>query len=142
MKPLLTAALVLLIPAAAPAADDKADIQGKWTAKVGPNEDVPIVVEFKDKAILVTVMADDNQEIKFEGEYKLDDAKNPKQIDLVNFTSPEGERTEDNLGIYELKGDELRICTGGPGQARPTEFLPHEEGGRGTVTLRREKKAD
>lgn len=46
---------------------------------------------------------------------KLDPATSPKEIDL----------TGDGLvqpGIYELKGDELKICFDQSGKTRPTEF--------------------
>ena len=48
--------------------------------------------------------------------YKLDPAKKPKWIDLV-----EGERTR--LAIYELDGDTLRVCFAeGSSKERPTAF--------------------
>ncbi len=131
-------------PKPADAKSDIAKIKGKWTAKVGPNEDTPVTVEFKDKEVVVTVEAGDGNEIMINGEYKLDEKATPKRIDLTKFQSPEGETSPDNLGIYELKDDELKICTGGPGAERPTEFSPHEEGGKGTIVLKRvkEKKVD
>jgi uncharacterized protein (TIGR03067 family) len=133
-----------------PKKDAKSDaekIVGKWTAKVGPNADTPITVEFKVKdqketgEVLVTVEAGDGNEIMITGRYKLDEKAKPKTIDLVDFKSPDGEKSEDNLGIYELNDDELKICTGGAGAERPTVFADMDNvGGKGTILLKRLKE--
>lgn len=149
MRNLLTTGLisVSLLAVAVGAQDakqaDKADlakIKGKWSAKVGPNADVPITIEFTDKQINVTIDAGDGNETVISGEFKIDESKSPKAIDLTGFQSGDGEKMEDNLGIYEINGDEMKICTGGPGQPRPSEFIPMEDNGRGTVVLKRLKQ--
>ena len=48
--------------------------------------------------------------------YVLDETWNPKWIDFDDGRPPR------ILGIYALEGDRLTICTGGPGEARPTAF--------------------
>ena len=66
------------------------------------------------------------------GTYKIDPSKKPRHIDLTV-------REKEINAIYEFKDDTLRICAGGPGDERPTEFKS-EEGGRSMlITLRREK---
>lgn len=40
--------------------------------------------------------------------FVLDPSKNPKWIDLTEVV--EGEKVKPSLGIYELKGDDLKIC--------------------------------
>ena len=40
--------------------------------------------------------------------FVLDPAKNPKWIDLTEVV--EGEEVKPSVGIYELKGDDLKIC--------------------------------
>jgi RNA polymerase sigma factor (sigma-70 family) len=49
--------------------------------------------------------------------FTLDSSKRPKEIDLV---MPADRSTW--KGIYELKGDELKICTAAPNEGRPTAF--------------------
>ncbi len=131
--------LLVATPAFAQSQADLAKLKGKWTAKVGPNQDIPIVIEFKEKAIEIAVMTGDGQDINLKGEFKIDDTAKPKSIDLLNISSPDGGSLGDNKGIYDLTGDTLKICTGGPNNDRPTEFFPNEDTGRGTITLTRVK---
>jgi uncharacterized protein (TIGR03067 family) len=107
---------------------DLAKIQGKWSAKVGPNKDIPITVAFKDQTatILITI---EGEERTIKGEFKLDETKSPKQWDWTKFESPTGEKVPENLAIYKVEGDKLTICSGGPGNAeRPKEFKEGEGG--------------
>ena len=138
---MLCALLVVVSPAVALAQGqaDIAKLKGKWTAKVGPNQDIPIVIEFKEKEIAITVTIGEGQDISLTGEYKIDDSAKPKSIDLLNFKSGDGGQLGDNKGIYTIDGETMKLCTGGPGNDRPTEFFPLEEGGRGTFTLTRVK---
>ncbi len=53
--------------------------------------------------------------------FKLDPNANPKQIDLIRSKA-----NQKALGIYALKGDELRLCYGEPGASRPKDFKPGE----------------
>ena len=153
LKKLVLGVVVLGVVSAVARADDpkpasaKTDIEkfkGKWTGKVGPNQDIPITVEFREKEVVVSVDAGDGNQVNITGEFKLDEKASPKRIDFVKFQSPEGEAMPDNLGIYELKEDELKVCTGGPGMERPTEFVAMQDGGHGTIVLTRlkEKKVD
>ncbi len=65
------------------------------------------------------------------GPFKLDTKKSPKWIDM----GLKGEV----LGIYELKGDMLRLCLAGPGKKRPAEFKSTREGGEALIELKRAK---
>jgi uncharacterized protein (TIGR03067 family) len=51
---------------------------------------------------------------------KLDPTKTPKAIDFKPLQGPNKGLTA--LGIYEVKGDELRICYAEVGKERPAEF--------------------
>lgn len=46
----------------------------------------------------------------------LDETSNPKRIDFDDGRPPR------ILGIYKLERNRLTVCTGGPGEPRPTEF--------------------
>jgi uncharacterized protein (TIGR03067 family) len=52
--------------------------------------------------------------------YKIDAGKTPKQIDINEHVK--GFSTGPAYGIYQLDGDELRICLPALGKERPTEF--------------------
>jgi RNA polymerase sigma factor (sigma-70 family) len=69
-----------------------------------------------------------------EGTYKLDPAKNPKEI---TFTTDE-RGTE--LGIYKLDGDTLTICLEANGNDRPTEFATKEGSMVNLIVFKRVKK--
>jgi uncharacterized protein (TIGR03067 family) len=147
---LALAALILAASASVTLAQDKdakkddalkgdlAKIQGKWTAMVGPEKNIPIVVEFKDKTanILVTVQ---ERELKIKGEIKLDESKTPKEWDWTKFETPDGNNVEDNLAIYKFDGDKLILCSGGPGGKRPTEFKEGDGGAPNLVEFTRVK---
>ena len=46
--------------------------------------------------------------------------KKPKAFDMTPDDGPH--KGETIKGIYEVTGDEFRVCHGDPGQERPTEF--------------------
>ena len=56
------------------------------------------------------------------GSYVLDPTRNPKWIDFIRGESPES-----FPAIYELSGDRLRLCFGGPTSPRPTGFVSEKE---------------
>lgn len=109
-------------------AGDLAKLQGKWKTLVGPNKDATVVVEFKDEAVTLNVTLADGRTFDLKGIVKLDEAAKPKTLTWTKFKSPSGDDVEDNLAIYELKDDELKTCSGGPGNPRPSEFKQGEGG--------------
>lgn len=54
------------------------------------------------------------------GTAKLNSAKNPNTIDITDADGPYQGKTL--LGVYAVKGDELKECFAPPGEARPTTF--------------------
>jgi uncharacterized protein (TIGR03067 family) len=113
------------------AGDKKGSIQGTWKALKktfgGKDELVP-----EGKSITVTFGAGGkftvNDEGKIEeGSYKVDDSKKPRHLDV---TMKKGEKVETMPAIYEVTGDNLKICImGGAKKAddktplmRPTSF--------------------
>jgi uncharacterized protein (TIGR03067 family) len=55
------------------------------------------------------------------GTAKLNSAKTPKTIDITDVNGPYEGKTL--LGIYAVKGDELKECFAPPGEARPAKFV-------------------
>jgi uncharacterized protein (TIGR03067 family) len=70
------------------------------------------------------------------GTHKFDPAKKPAQVDAP-VTEGEG-KGDTMLGIYELKGDTLRVCFDPKGKKRPTDFASKSE--RMTAVVERQKK--
>ena len=68
------------------------------------------------------------------GTVKIDPSKKPKQIDIAKREG--GTMT----GIYELTGDDLKVCLDPEGKERPTEFKTKESSMIGTMVLKRLKK--
>jgi uncharacterized protein (TIGR03067 family) len=71
----------------------------------------------------------------YDGVFTIDVEATPARIDIDFVEGPEaGNRAE---GIYELAGDELRLCLGLVGAARPTAFATSPGSGHALERLRR-----
>jgi uncharacterized protein (TIGR03067 family) len=70
------------------------------------------------------------------GTHKLDATKKPGQVDAP-VTEGEGKGAT-MLGIYEFKGDTMKVCFDPQGKERPTNFTPKE--GHFVATIERDKK--
>jgi uncharacterized protein (TIGR03067 family) len=112
-------------------AGDKADLkkevskfQGTWTFESS---------EFDGKALpagelkgLILIFEGDKHTVKKGDEVmqvgiqKLDPSKTPKAIDVT--ITEGGSKGAVMLGIYEIKGDTLRVCFAAQGKTRPTQF--------------------
>jgi uncharacterized protein (TIGR03067 family) len=117
------------------AKEDAERIQGKWKVIAGVYNGKPLAK--KDPLIWTVtrshfVYGNDSQHA-----YKLNPAKKPKQIDLTVVRSKAGDKVDRVVlgGIYELKGDMLRICVGY--RDRPKDFKAGV--GRNLFTLKRLK---
>lgn len=116
-------------------------LQGTWVAvsreengqRVPPEELKHITVSFRGDKF--TVRRGDK--VIQAGTQKLDPTKKPKTLDA---TATEGEdKGTTLLGIYELKGDTLRVCFAAKGKSRPTEFKTKANSGRFLVVLKRQE---
>jgi uncharacterized protein (TIGR03067 family) len=125
--PLACVALLALV-AASPAEDakeaaakEKKLMEGTWDI-VSVTVDGNDVPKPEEKATLV--VKGDTWAIKVgdtvnqEGTFKIDPTIKIKTIDVMQ-TKPDG---SNRIGIYELKGDEMKICLVGDGKDRPTAF--------------------
>jgi uncharacterized protein (TIGR03067 family) len=141
--PSALAVVLAVLVAAAPtagAAPEKNDLLGTWrvTSITQGGETVP--EEFLKKLGVRMRFTENKLLLQAEGKedetatYKIDAKKTPHEIDITDDKN----RTE--KGIYELKGDTLRICFADPGNSRPTRFTA-EKGTKTTlIELRRDKK--
>ncbi len=115
-------------------------IQGTWrfTAEVMDGKAVP-----KDKLAKTTVTfagdkwtVRDGDTVVQAGTHKFNPGKKPAQVDAV-VTEGEGKGTT-MLGIYELKGNTMKVCFDPQGKARPTSFTAKE--GQFSAVVERVKK--
>lgn len=143
MKRIHVCALGLLIvcPAlvAASVDGDAEKVKGKWSAKFGPNQDVPITLELKEKELVVEVETGNGEKMTLTGEYTIDEKASPRTMDFLKLKSSNGETNEDVKAIYEFQGETLRICSSAPGEDRPTAFVPIDANGHGTMVFTRVK---
>ena len=120
-------------------ADDQKDIQGTWKivkslrgGKEMPAEERDKVsLEFKDGKVIVHEGAKDEP-----ASFTLDVTTKPKSINI----KPDKGADKEVFGIYELKGDSLKVCFGRDGTARPKEFASAEGSETMMIELKRDKK--
>jgi uncharacterized protein (TIGR03067 family) len=77
------------------------------------------------------------EEVKDKGTLKIDPTAKPKSLDFKS--SGDAGKAGASLAIYELKGDELRVCIASPGEKRPAAFTTGADGKHYITTLHRMK---
>ena len=73
----------------------------------------------------------------YKGTFTIDAGKKPKTIDLKFTEGPEKGNT--SYGIYELDGDDFKLCLTITAKDRPVEFATKAKSGLGLEVLKREK---
>lgn len=106
--------------------DDAEAIQGAWSVASGGDLTGGTIVFIRSE---LKMQFPKNKD-EFTGSFKLDPAKNPKQIDLHMKGG------EPNRGIYVLDGDTLKIFAA-PGPDRPTSCP--KDSSPGVIILKRKK---
>jgi uncharacterized protein (TIGR03067 family) len=136
-----TLALALLAAGVAARADEKQSreaarkdldqLQGTWTIVSMEREGEAAATEELEG--LTCVYENDlftlkkNDQPRRLGIITLDASRSPKAINTWDLNGPYTDATVP--GIYELKGDTLRLCFSRPGAGRPTEFSTKSGGG-------------
>jgi uncharacterized protein (TIGR03067 family) len=103
---------------------DLALLQGEWSMVSGSADGQAMPAELAEKMKRIckgdetTVMM--AEEVFFKAKITIDPSKQPKTID---YAMSEGLNKGKTLhGIYEVDGDTLKSCFGGPGAERPADF--------------------
>jgi uncharacterized protein (TIGR03067 family) len=148
MKRLLSCLLAAgLLVTAGPAGEDAskkdlAALQGDWAA-VSFVIDGTKLSDDEAQSIFRTIKGNEYTLFLFSkpltrGTFQIDAAKKPRAIDVLAADGPAKGKTV--LGIYELQGDRLQICTAQPGKDRPADFLAKKGSGHTLQVWEREKK--
>lgn len=126
--------------------DAKKDLQqmdGSWAVTIHEKDGVKTPDEVNQKLKMRLVVKDgkyvvfsDDKEVT-RGSIKLNAAKKPREIDATDEGSSKGTVLK---GIYELSGDEMKVCFGAPGEERPKEFKTSEKSQSVLLGYKRAKK--
>ena len=144
----MLAKLMIFVVASLLFADDKPKeakkdqdaIQGAWKVESierGGQKSTPpgVVLVMKGENYVVK----ENDQESEEGTFKLDSEKKPKTID---FKITKGnDKGKNQVGIYSIEGDTVRICVALPGQDdRPKEIAAKEGTDHIVFVMKRDKK--
>jgi uncharacterized protein (TIGR03067 family) len=139
MTPLVLG-LALTLGAPAPKKGDEpapGKLEGEWVVESmeGPKDAPPgtVTMRFADGKISIQEAKRERPE---EAAYTADPTKKPAAIDI---RPDRGAKVQVVQGIYEIKGDTLKLCFGRDGVDRPTEFKGDAEKGIMFITLKRVK---
>lgn len=119
-----------------------AKLEGKWKATSltynGNDSLDKYPVQFTIKGDEIAVEGGDEVKKEYAKlKMKLDPTTNPK---ILDFTVSLGDQKGvDILGIYEVKGDELKICVKVPGNERPDKFESAAGSSVALVVLKKQK---
>jgi RNA polymerase sigma factor (sigma-70 family) len=127
-------------------------LQGTWVAvsaeaNGGPLAD-KVLMERKPTLVIsrdrftATALLDNNGKVNWTGKILLDSTKQPLRFDVLDgrleFTKTKGVMKAAGVkGIYELRGDTLKVCYG---SERPTEFKTKPDSSLKLYVLKRQKK--
>jgi uncharacterized protein (TIGR03067 family) len=137
---------------------DLADFQGNWQLVGGETKGAPLpeilikatdlqwkirggTIETRARSMHTTFdektgKVESQKAEEFErSTFKVDASKKPKQIDLASQKTGKA-----ILGIYELQGDELKICIAPDGKTRPSEFKTAPDSEAAVLVLKRIKQ--
>ncbi|MDB5345376.1 MAG: hypothetical protein JWP89_3753 [Schlesneria sp.] len=117
-------------------------LQGTWKLTAGEADGKPLSEKQLHDGKLV--IKGDHYTVTLEGkepamgEQKLDPKPATKTIDIKDSSGPNKDKT--CLGIYEVKGDELRVAFAPTGKPRPSKFSTTPDSGHWMHTWKRVKE--
>jgi uncharacterized protein (TIGR03067 family) len=121
-RSLLLVVVGLLVGADTPK-DEASKLNGTWMMVSGEEQGKKLSEEALQKSRLV--IKGDEQLVQVAGDtlkgtHKLNPAAKPRTIDVADTEGPYKGKTL--LGIYEVDGDQLKVCFAMPGKPRPRDF--------------------
>jgi sialidase-1 len=128
-----------LAGAEGPGAQDK-ELEGQWEAvsfvrdgKEEPQAPGKVLLTIRDGTMTLKAGAE-----TWKATVKADTGRKPHAIDMTYESGPDKGRTI--RGVYEVRGDELRICHGDATRDRPTEVASKKGSGYSVGAWKRLKK--
>lgn len=126
-KLVLALSTLLMLSADAPALDgDLARLQGTWSTQAGPKKNIAVTIQIKGNSVSVQVKPPVGRPITAEGELAIDETVDPKALDWRKFTGGDDQEFPEVHAIYQIDGDALIVCNGGPNNPRPSAFRKGE----------------
>jgi uncharacterized protein (TIGR03067 family) len=123
------------------ASADVKKLQGTWRLVSGVNDGKKLGAKAIEGSRLTIEGNKHTVEVggkTYKGTHKLGADKKPKTIDITDTEGPfKGRKV---LGIYEVDGDEFRICYHPAGKERPKDFTASAGSGNNSHVWKREKK--
>jgi uncharacterized protein (TIGR03067 family) len=132
MRHLFNAGVILVaLAATAPTAEpppegDLGRVQGRWSARTGPRNDIRVEMEVQGRRVKVVITTPQGVTIRARGLLHVDETCQPRALDWVEFKSSDGRTLPDIPAIYRIDEHGWTVCNGGPNGARPVEFRPGE----------------
>lgn len=112
--------------AGSPDAKDLDRLQGRWSARVGPRNDIRVEMTVEGRRAKVVITTPQGLTIRARGVVKIDDTCQPRALDWTGFKSSDGRSLPDIPAIYRIDERGWTVCNGGPNGTRPAEFQPGE----------------
>jgi uncharacterized protein (TIGR03067 family) len=119
-------------------------MEGTWAVTINESGGKKTSDEENKKASVKLVVEGSKYKIYFgdklytQGKLKLDPAQKPRTIEAIAADGPyEGKVMP---GIYELEGDNMRVCFATPGKDRPKDFSAGKGSGHSLLTYKRLKQ--
>jgi uncharacterized protein (TIGR03067 family) len=125
-----------------PREGDIARLQGRWTAKAGPQGNIQVLLEIEGQQARIDIATPQGLKFQVQGELRINDRVIPRTLDWVKFTGLDEQSLPDIPAIYELDGQTFKVCNGGPNSTRPKEFKPGEGILAGIVVFERPKSKE
>jgi uncharacterized protein (TIGR03067 family) len=114
------------------APEKKASLEGTWDLvsiefqgqKLELPKEMALSLTFKDGKVTKKETGKKDEE----GTFKVDDAKEKKEIDLTTPKKDKPTEMETMKGLYQIDGDSLKLYFSQPGAARPASYTDKEIG--------------
>jgi uncharacterized protein (TIGR03067 family) len=148
MRPFLVSIVFTLATTASalaaepPREGDIARLQGRWTAKAGPQGNIQVLLEIQGQQARVDIATPQGLKFQVQGELRINDKVLPRTLDWVKFTGLDEQDLPDIPAIYELDGETFKVCNGSPNSTRPKEFKRGEGILAGIVVFERPKSKE
>ena len=101
---------------------DLARMQGRWVTRAGERRELVVSLEITGCQASVEIVTPQGLKLQARGEVRVNEKMVPHALDWVRFSGADVIEMPDIPAIYEVSGSTLKVCNGGPNNARPSEF--------------------